>query len=222
MVEDERAVDDLTRDSLQRVYVLAREAADIRRASFQDHALILVTLSLVAWTVLLVLSAPAIVDRGSPWWLSMGTLAIVAGGIVGLIVLRRRSLERVAREEEWAAKLFSAIRGEEIAGSSIELLLDACLEVPRWLSMRRKGIWTREPGKTLLTFILLVAGSNGLMQYGSIWWGFVLLSIVFLAIGTSMFSWMAITAGIETRELAREWEERTKEMGSLLESAGRS
>jgi hypothetical protein len=152
----------------------------------------------------------------------MGTLAIVAVGIIGFLVLRRRSLDRVAVEEEWAAKLFSAIRGEEIAGSSIELLLDACLEVPRWLSMHRKGIWTREPGKTLLIFILLVAGSNGLMQYGSIRWGFVLLSICFLAIGITMFSWMVMTAGAETRDLAREWEERMKEMGSLLEPVGRN
>jgi len=220
-IETERGIDDLIRDSLLRTYVLATEAADIRRTSFHDHTLILVTISLVAWTALLVLSAPAIVDRGSPWWLSLGSLIIAALGITGFLILRRRSRERIAREDEWVAKLFSAIRGEEIAGSSIELLLDACLEVPRWLSLHRKGIWNREPGKTLLIFILLVAGSNGLMQYGSIWWGFVLLSIGLLAIGISIFLHMVIITGTETRDLASEWEDRMKEMCSLLEPARR-
>jgi hypothetical protein len=127
----------------------------------------------------------------------------------------------VTREERWAERFYSAIGGTEEGTSPIAVLMDACQEVPRWLSLHRKGIWTREPGKTFLTFILLVAGSNGLMQYGSIWRGFFLLSVVLLVLGISLFSWMAIAARTETRDLRREWEDQLKEMGSFLEPEGR-
>ncbi|OPX62219.1 MAG: hypothetical protein A4E30_00784 [Methanomassiliicoccales archaeon PtaB.Bin215] len=220
-VEAEKGIDDLIDDSLRRTYVLAREAVDIRKASFQDHALILVALSLLAWAVLVMLGAPVIVDHGSPWWLSLGTAAIAVVAVSCFHILRRRSSRLVSREEKWAERIYSAIGGKEGGTSPIAVLLDACLEVPRWLSLHRKGIWNRQPGKTLLTFVLLVAGSNGLMQYGSISWRFFLLSVVLLVLGISLFSWMVITARIETRDLRREWEDRLKEMGSLLEPEGR-
>ena len=218
--EAEIGTDELVQDSLLRTYVLAREAADIRRASFQDQALILVTISLLAWAVLVMLSAPTIMEGGSLWWFALTTVTIVVLTVSGLLVLRRRSREKVAREEEWARRLYSVMGGTGTT-SSIEVLLDACSEVPRWLTLHRKGIWTREPGKTFLTFVLLVAGSNGLLQHDSIWWGYLLLSIAFLALGTSLFSWMAVASWRESRDLRREWEGRMKEMGSLLEPAGR-
>jgi len=215
-VVNEIGIDELLKDSLRSTFALAREAADVRRASFQDHALILVTFSMLAWAVLMVLSAPIVLDRGPPWWFYTGTAAIAATAIAGILILRRRSKRLVAKEEEWAEKLFSTMEGVDAGISPIEVLLDACMEVPRWLSLHRKGIWTREPGKTLLSFILMVAGSNGLMQYGSIWWGFTLFSIVLLALGISLFSWMAIAARTEAHELAREWEDRMKGMDSFL------
>jgi hypothetical protein len=215
-VENEKGIDELLKDSLVSAYALAREAADIRRASFHDRAFILVALSLLTWAALMVLSAPIIVDHGPPWWFYVGTAAIATGAIPGLLILRRQNKRLVAKEERWAQKLFSAMGGEGAGGSPIEVLLGACLEVPGWLSLHRKGIWTREPGKTLLSFILMVAGSNGLLQYGSIWWGFTLLSIILLALGISLFSWMAIAARTEAHDLAREWEDRMKGMGSFL------
>lgn len=220
-VEEENGIDELMKDSLLSAYALAREAADIRRASFQDHAIILVAFSLLAWAALVALSAPVIVDHGPPWRFSMGTAAIAAVAFSGLLILWRRSRRLAAKEEEWAERLYSAMEGIGAGSSPVVILLDACREVPGWLSLHRKGIWTREPQKTLLSFILMVAGSSGLMQYGSIWWGFVPLSIGLLTIGFSIFLHMAITAGTETRELASEWEERMQEMGSLLEPGGR-
>ncbi|MBI0582563.1 MAG: hypothetical protein JET69_06075 [Methanomassiliicoccales archaeon] len=221
LVEAEKGIDDLIKDSLWRTYALSREAADIRRESFQDQALILVAVSLLAWAVLVMLGAPTILDQDSPWPLCVGTMAIAALAVSCFLILRKRSRRLVSIEERWAERIYSAIGGKEEGTSPIAVLLGACLEVPRWLLLHRKGIWTREPGKTFLTFILLVAGSNGIMQYGSIWWGFFLLSIALLALGISLFAWMAIMARIETRDLRREWEGRLKEMGSFLEPEGR-
>ena len=220
-VEAEKGIDDLIKDSLWRTYVMAREAAELRKASFQDHALLLVALSLLAWAVLVMLIVPVILDHGSPWWLLTGTAAIAAVAVSCFLILRRRSRRLVSREERWAERIYSAIGGTEEGTSPIAVLMDACQEVPSWLSLHRKGIWTREPGKTFLTFILLVAGSNGLMQYGSIWRGFFPLSVVLLVLGISLFSWMAIAARTETRDLRREWEDQLKEMGSFLEPEGR-
>ncbi|MBP7086803.1 MAG: hypothetical protein KBA58_01935 [Methanomassiliicoccales archaeon] len=218
--EAEERVEDLLRDSLMRTYMLAREAGDIRRASLQDQIIVVATISLLAWAALLALSARTLTAHGSFIGLILGTAAIAALAIGGSLVLRRLNERKVAREEEWAGRLLSVIRGEDKAGSAIELLLLACREVPGWISLHRKGVWTREPGKTLLTFILLLAGSNGLIQYGSIWWGFLLISLALLALGILLFSWMFVTARYEARDLALEWDQRMREMDSLLDPEG--
>jgi hypothetical protein len=144
-------------------------------------------------------------------------LAIAAATIAGVLILRKRNREDVAREETWAKMLLSVIREEEGAGSPIELLLVACHEVPRWLEVHRKGIWFREPGKTLLIFILFYVGVSSFLQYNSIWWGFYLIGLVCLILGTFLFSEWIISARFESREMAREWESKIGEMDSLLE-----
>jgi hypothetical protein len=127
----------------------------------------------------------------------------------------------VKREEAWAARLQSVMRGDEREGSPVAVLLDACQEVPSWLALRREGVWVREPGRTLLVFILLTMGTNAFLQYGSIWWGFRILGIACLASGIYMFAVMRAAARHEAQEMAAEWEGRMKEMDSLLEPQGR-
>lgn len=219
--KEERGIEELVRDSLMSAYMLARGSADIRRSSFHDRALIVLTLAILSWAVLLAFSAPAIVGDGSLLGLLLGTLLIAAMAAIVFVILRTRSTKKVEHEEAWARRLLCAARGEDGPGSPIELLLDACQQVPGWLLVHRRGVWIREPGKTLLIFLLLMAGTNGIMSYGSIWWGFLIASVACLALGIYLFSIMTITAKFEARDLAREWERRIAEMGSLLEPEGR-
>ncbi len=213
----ERGVEEMVKDSLMRAYLLSREAAEIARSKSSDQSMILVIISLVAWTGLLVLSAPDLVAGRSLMMLGLGTLTIFVLTILGVLVLRKRIGKEVAKEEAWSSKLLSAMRSEKGEGSPIELLLDACQQVPRWLTVHRHGVWTREPGKTLLVFLLLVAGTNGFMSYGSIWWGFYIISAAFLVLGAYLLFSMTTKARFEARDLEREWEQRMLEMGSLLE-----
>ncbi|OPX59948.1 MAG: hypothetical protein A4E29_01183 [Methanomassiliicoccales archaeon PtaB.Bin134] len=213
----EREVEDMVRDSLMGAYLLAREAADFRWSEFHDHVLILVVLALVSWTVLLVLSASDMFADRSLLGFALGTLVIAAVTLTGAFVLRERSRMDVEREERWAERLLSALRGEDGVGSPIELLLCACHQVPRWLSAHRKAMWLREPGKTLLIFILFNLGVSSFLQYDSIWWGFYLFGLVCLISGLFLLSSMIISARFESREMAREWERRIGEMDSLLE-----
>jgi len=215
---EERSVEEIIGDSLMGAYMLAREAADVRRSSYNDHALILVILALVAWVALLAICAPDLIEHGSFAWLGLGTLVIVAATAIGVLILRERRSKDVAREETWAKKLLSVIREEEGAGSPIELLLCACQEVPIWLEVRRRGIWSREPGRTLLIFILLNVGVGSMLQYSYIWWGYFFIGMVCLAFGIFLFSYQIVSARFESREIAGEWERKMGEMDSLLES----
>jgi hypothetical protein len=217
----EKDVEDMVRDSLMGAYLLAREAADFRRSEFHDHVLILVVLALVSWTVLLVLSANDIVADRSLLGFTLGTLVISAITLTVAFVLRTRSRMDAEREERWAERLLSALRREDEVGSPIELLLCACHQVPRWLGAHRKAIWFREPGKTLLIFILFNLGVTSFLQYNSIWWGFYLFGLLCLVSGIFLFSVMINNARSESREMAREWERRIGEMDSLLEPGRR-
>ena len=214
---DERDVADMVEDSLMGAYLLAREAANIKRSAFHDHVIIIVVFALASWVALLALSVQDIVGDRSFQWLGLGTLLIAVVAITGALILQKRSMEEVKREERWAERLLSAIRKEDGVGSPIELLLCACNEVPRWLAVQRKGIWFREPGKTLLIFILLYLGVSAFLQYNSIWWGFLLFGLICLAIGTFLFLKHIISAGFESRDMVREWDRRISEMDSLLE-----
>ncbi|TFG57299.1 MAG: hypothetical protein E4H30_00935 [Methanomassiliicoccus sp.] len=214
---DERDVADMVEDSLMGAYLLAREAANIKRSAFHDHVIIIVVFALASWVALLALSVQDIVGDRSFQWLGLGTLLIAVVAITGALILQKRSMEEVKREERWAERLLSAIRKEDGVGSPIELLLCACNEVPRWLAVQRKGIWFREPGKTLLIFILLYLGVSAVLQYNSIWWGFLLFGLICLAIGTFLFLKHIISAGFESRDMVREWDRRISEMDSLLE-----
>jgi hypothetical protein len=214
-------VDHLVQDSLMNAFALAKNAAEVRRSTFHDRAIIMAVISLIAWAVLLMLNAGRIVDDGRLLGFQLGTLAITVLATAIVLLLWKRSCVSVKREEAWAARLQSVMRGDEREGSPVAVLLDACQEVPSWLALRREGVWVREPGRTLLVFILLTMGTNAFLQYGSIWWGFRILGIACLASGIYMFAVMRAAARHEAQEMAAEWEGRMKEMDSLLEPQGR-
>jgi hypothetical protein len=198
--------------------MLARGAADFRRSQLQDRVLILVVLALVAWTVLLMVSIGNITGQSSLTVLVMGTLAIAAGTTAGALILRRRSRKDIDIEEDWARRMLSVLKDEDQGASAIELLLSACFEMPRWLQAHRKGIWFREPGKTLLIFMLFNLALSAFLQQGSIWWGFTLFGVVCMALGMFLFLKQIVSVNIESRDLARQWERRIGELERILET----
>ena len=212
----ERSVEEMVRDSLTRAYMLSREAAETKRSKFHDHSLILIVISLVAWTTLLVISATDLITGRPPTMLGAGTLIIAVITIIGVLVLRKSVRYDVAREEEWGRRLLSALRSERGEGSPIQLLLEVCAEVPRWLEVNRKGIWSREPGMALLIFLLLYIGANAMMQYDIISWWFFLISMGCFILGTLLFSYQLLRARSETLELSRDWQRKMEELGGIL------
>lgn len=213
-------VNHLVHDSLMNAYALAKNAADVRRSAFHERAIILVVIALVAWAVLIVLNTRSILGSDAQLGFLLETLIITILTISGVLILWRRSRGSVKREEVWATRLLSMMREEDGTSSPIGLLLDACHEVPSWLALRQEGVWVREPGRTLLVFILLTIGTNAFLQYGSIWWGFHFLGLSCFALGIYIFAVMKTAAGFEAREMAADWERRMKEMDTLLEPQG--
>jgi hypothetical protein len=216
---EERGVEALMMDSLAEAYVLAREAADDHRAELQDRSIIIVIFALVGWLALLALSGPYPTEWSSfAWKMGLGTLLLVSIALTGIFMIKRWTRELIEGEERWAERLMAAMRGVGPEGeSTVELLLRACHEVPRWLEVNHRGSWRKEPGKALLILILLDSGVMAIMSYGSIWWGFYLLGGAFMVIGIILLTDHYRRARKVTIELREHWDLKMAEMESYLD-----
>lgn len=221
-VQEEKGVDALMMDSLTEAYTLARNAADDHRAELQDRSIIIVIFALVGWVALLALCGPYPVQNDSfVWKLGLGTLLLTSLTLIGILILRKWSKTLVREEELWADKLLAAMRGavpEE--GSTVELLMRACYEVPRWLEVNRRGTWRKDPWMALLILILLDSGVMAIMSYGSIWWGFYVLGLASLSIGSILFIDHHRRANKESKELRKDWDRKMTELGAIIGPPG--
>ena len=216
---EDRGVEELMVDSLSSAYILARDALDVEKGSFQDRGLVLVSLALVAWVVLLALTGPTS-GHGHALLLGIGTLIIAGATAGGVLLLRRRCQEDIAREEAWAERILAAMRDREGVSSSVGLLLDICLEVPRWLEVRRRGVWNRAPGKTLLIVLLFISGGQIMALYGPGWWGAYIIGAGLIALGTGLFLDESVRARKEHRRSTEDWDRKLAELYLLLEPGG--
>jgi hypothetical protein len=117
--------------------------------------------------------------------LGIGTLVIAGATAGGVLLLRRRCQEDIAREEAWAERVLAAMRDREGGSSSVGLLLDICREVPGWLKVRRRGVGTGL--RTPLIVLLSISGGQIMALYGPGWWGAYIIGAELIALGTGLF-----------------------------------
>ncbi|MCG7844162.1 MAG: hypothetical protein MIO90_01870 [Methanomassiliicoccales archaeon] len=156
------------------------------------------------------------------WVLGLGTLALSALTVAGMILLKRRLDHVLSKDLSWSERLLSAVRLESAElvtddRSSVVLLLEACWEMPRWLKMQRKGVWHRKPWKALLVFFLLSSGVSGIMSYNSGTWGGVpgIGGILFL-LGALLVLDEHCKQAAESRKIEMDWKTRMSMLETVL------
>ncbi|MCX6650274.1 MAG: hypothetical protein NT131_01240 [Methanomassiliicoccales archaeon] len=218
----EKSVDELVMDSITSAYMLARQATDDSRSKFHDHCLILVTIALVGFVVLLMMSVQYPIDANEfAWRLGGGTVSLIAIAITGMLVLRRRARRTVEKDERWTNELMTVMRGSvPEGGSAVEMLLRACSEVPRWLNAHRKGMWNRRPAMTMLIVLILDQGVLFLIRG----YGFDLIQLLG---GALIVLWIILLLDQyrrgrkESDELKEDWQRKMSELESVLGLAGK-
>lgn len=220
---EEADVQDLLQGSLRKAYGLAVESIEIRRSEHKDHAVILFILAMVGWLILLILSVPLMNDRNAFLYaIGLGTLALVAIAFVGMLLLRRRLEQKVKKDMDWAERLLSAIylQGVEDRAderSTVVLLLEACAEMPRWLKLKRKGVWNRKPLKALLVFALMSSGATGVMSFNSGVEEFVPgVGGVLILLGALIVIDEHVKQRAEGKDIERDWESRMSGLKNVL------
>ena len=222
-------------DTLSEGHRLAAEASEVTQSSYEDMVLIVATGTMAVWMGIFVL----LFWYGTTETLAGGTLGAllvataVAGTFAVLSGLRtRRSYGPLLRDyRSWAEKLQKALAREtgywvqgEPEASSFELIAEACKEVPKWLEARRRGTLFREPGTSMVIFLLGYSAAMTLIV-GVAWseWSFigsaVLLAISAAVVGVSIVLYRRMRRSLK-EEMTRtmdDWNRRLEAMNMRME-----
>jgi len=154
-------------EALSENHRLAAEAYEARKSNRQDVFAILLLVGIVLFLVLFV--AILMTIDGFDDFAQMGlaaTLAVVGAAALTAplaLVALHFSGRKVKEFEFWARQLRDALQRETEASpmedgerTSVELLLDAWKELPKWMEARMKTGHLREPGTWIVISILLL------------------------------------------------------------------
>lgn len=198
---------------------LSVEAYEAARSNYQDHILMLVTVSLVL-SMALVLSSGAYLLQDFDAQirvvlaLLIGVVAGITASLVSWRLLARRSKSRINELKSWADRLEAAlsreVRQEQLPDgdpSSFELIVESHKETPKWLKARRKAGMFRDPGSWLLIFFFsctaLALGLGGALE---IWRGQLYNASAALVLSAGLSS-LAVFTYLRWRKHQREEDE---------------
>jgi len=160
-------------DSLSEGYRLSSEAYEAEKSDYEDNVIFLVVLGFLV----LVGSAIAFLTintsarlEGIPVSFLLSVAIAIIFTFPSVWLLRRRVKPRLNELKGWATRLEGALV-QEISSSKpkdeepsvFELIADAWKDVPKWLEVRRKSGFYREPGTWLLILCLAGLSSTGLV-----------------------------------------------------------
>lgn len=160
-------------DSLSEGYRLSSEAYEAEKSNYEDNIILLVVLGF------LVLVGPALAFlaintgarfEGFPVSFLMAVAVASSFTFFSIWRLRRRVKPRLNELKSWATRLEGALVQEVSSAkpkdeepSVFELLADAWNNVPKWLEVRRKSGFYREPGTWLLILCFSGLSFTGLV-----------------------------------------------------------
>ena len=213
--------------SLAEGHRIAAEAFEAQRSYYQDVLLIAVIFWLICGSSLMVLAA----DSSFPSVVIMGSLLLASILMIPFILyawfwVRPLTYEYKAWTEGLWERWQRETTGQMVSSGCLEYLLDACMEMPKWIEARWGASHYREPGiwSTIAIIIyfasLLALGLFPIDPYVSteFWWVKYLLSSLLFGASIILFlRWRRAMSVARNRTRAL-WNKRKSIIESEIES----
>jgi hypothetical protein len=220
-------------EGLADAHRVANEALRAVKDTVGDSTVLLVALAMISGTFVFFFfyQNSFFSDESKVLWSALGSISItLAGFTFAYYIIKRKENPDINRLEGWVSKLGRRLDEETRSRpftnseSTVEMLIQANEEMPRWLKLRQKGAWSRYPGAGLLLFFLLtwaatmaINGITGLNYDLSISIAFLIIACSLCLGGIVLLHYVRKWDREEHAGIDREWKDRQAKIVRILE-----